>query len=77
MLESFKTSMPITIIGALMTIGSAKSVRLRVNLGTQRERPLWETFTITKKDGADGLDYWRRRLIKREAVRIECGGCCP
>ena len=49
--------MPITIIGALMTIGSAKSVRLRVNLGTQRERPLWETFTITKKDGADGPSY--------------------
>jgi hypothetical protein len=49
--------MPITIIGALMTIGPAKSVRLRVNLGTQRERPLWETFTITKKDGADGPSY--------------------
>ena len=49
--------MPITIIGALMTIGPAKTVRLRVNLGTQRERPLWETFTITKKDGADGPSY--------------------
>ena len=49
--------MPITIIGALMTIGPAKTVRLRVNLGTRRERPLWETFTITKKDGADGPSY--------------------
>ena len=57
MLESFKTSMPITIIGALMTIGPAKTVRLRVNLGTQRERPMWETFTITKKEGADGPSY--------------------
>jgi len=32
-------------------------VRLRVNLGTQREHPLWETFTITKKEGADGPSY--------------------
>jgi hypothetical protein len=53
LLESFKSSLPTTILGALMTIGPAKSMRLRVNLGTQREHPLWETFTITKKDGGD------------------------
>ena len=57
LLESFKTSLPITILGALMTIGPAKSVLLQVNLGTQREHPLWETFTIIKKEGADGSSY--------------------
>ena len=58
LLESFKSSLPITILGALMTIGPAKSVLLQVNLGTQREHPLWETFTITKKDGGDdGSSY--------------------
>ena len=30
---------------------------LQVNLGTQREHPLWETFTIIKKEGADGSSY--------------------
>ena len=57
LLESFKSSLPITILGALMTIGPAKSVLLQVNLGTQREHPLRETFTITKKEGADGPSY--------------------
>ena len=36
-----------------MVAGPAKAIRMHVNLGTSRERPIWETFTINKKD--DGV----------------------
>ena len=48
-MECFKTEFPVTIVSMLMVVGPAKTVRLQVNMGTQRERPLWESFTISKK----------------------------
>jgi hypothetical protein len=54
LLEYFKSSFPITIVGLMMVAGPAKAIRMQVNLGTSRERPIWETFTINKKD--DGVN---------------------
>ena len=53
LLESFKSSFPITIMGLLMVAGPAKAIWMQINLGTSRERPIWETFTVTKKEGGD------------------------
>jgi hypothetical protein len=53
LLESFKASFSVSMIGFLVVAGPAKSIQMQVNLGTSRERPIWETFTVTKKQGGD------------------------